>query len=317
VNRPEPRPARLLPAIAALVLAAATGQPRAAEEASGEAAGRPAGDATSPAASAGAADAGGAGPPGEAPLEWAQVGRDARYVYTRPLHLDRAGWSKVAWTLGAAGAAYLVRDEVREAVQRNRTEDLDRFLGAVRTMGKGVSVGAAALGFYISGTRRDSGYQRETALLLVESLTFALPIAGVSGRVLATERPFKGDSVQFLQGEGHSVSGDVTIATSLLAPIIDRHLRADADDTPRIRSWKRFGTWSLYGAAGVVALQRMNNDRHYLPDVILGYANGLTVGRLLVDARRGGPGWRRAGRPGRMRRVALEPIAGGLRIVWP
>lgn len=252
----------------------------------------------------------------EAPIGWAQAGRDARYVYTRPFHLDRDGWSKVAWTLGAAGATYLVRDEVREAAQRNRTEDFTRFLGGARTMGKGGSVAAAALGFYFAGRRLGSGYHKETAFLLVESMLYALPIAGVGGRLLATERPAKGDSIEFAQGEGHSVSGDVTIAASLLAPIIDRHLRAVEGDTPRVRSWKRFGTWALYGTAGLVALQRIDTDRHYLPDVVLGYANGLTVGRLLVDARRGGPGWRRGSEARAARRVWIEPDALGFRIVW-
>lgn len=288
------------------------------------------------------------GRPSEAPLGWRRVGRDARYVYTRPLHLDKSGWAKVGWTLGATGATYLIRDEVREAAQRNRSEGLDRTLSAARTMGKGWSVGAAALGFTIAGARLDSGYHKETALLLAESMVYALPIAAVSGRVLATERPFKGDSVEFLQGEGHSVSGDATIAASMLSPIIDRHLRPDPDDTPGARRWKRFGTWALYGTAGLVALQRINTDRHYLPDVVLGYANGLTIGRLVVDSARGGPEWRRRAREGgndgagddgamddgatdgegsvgrvyagasraATRRVRIEPMAGGVRIVW-
>src|SRR5207247_9495712 len=96
-----------------------------------------------------------------------------------------------------------------------------------------------------------------------------------------------------------------------LAPLLDRPLRGGAGDCRRMRFWRHCGAWGLYGTAGLTGLQRMERDRHWAPDVFLGYASGLGIGRLLVDSHRGGRGWRDA-----RGRVAFDFAPGGVRITW-
>jgi hypothetical protein len=250
------------------------------------------------------------GRPSDAPLEWRQVGRDARYVFGRPAHLDRAGWIKLGAVVGTTAALYLVRHDIRDWVQRNRTDSIDQFLDAARTMGKVATPVATSAGFAIVGKATDSEYDLETSTLILETLAFASAMAGVTQRVISTERPEDGDDIRWFHPDGHSVSGDVVVASSMLAPIIDRHLQVSIDDRRGVRFWKHFGTWGLYSTAGLTALQRINKDKHWAPDVFLGYAYGLGVGRMLVDSHRGGRRWRDRAR------VAFEFAPDSVRIIW-
>jgi membrane-associated phospholipid phosphatase len=251
----------------------------------------------------------------DAPLKWKQTGADAKYVFGRPAHLDGAGWAKLATGIGIGGALYAVRDDVRDFARDHYDETPGQVLDAARLMGRTATPLLVAAGFYAAGAIGGSAYRKETSIVVLENLFFASAITGVAQRVLATERPRQGDAIEwFGSGGGHSVSGDVTVAASMLAPIIDRHLLVDADDCGAVRGWKRFGAWSLYGTVGLVALQRIHSDAHYLPDVYFGYLNGLAVGRMIVDSRRGGRAWRDERRAHRAQ-VAFGPA--GVTIVWP
>jgi hypothetical protein len=254
------------------------------------------------------------GRPSEAPLTWGQVGADARYVFGRPAHLDGRGWVRLALAIGVGVSLYAVRDEAREFAQDHGSESVDQILDRARLMSRLATPLLVSGSFYLTGVARDSAYDKETSVLVLENLGYAAGITGVAQRVVATQRPRNGDDIEFFGGrEGHSVSGDVVLATSILAPIIERHLLPDDDDGKGVRFWKRFGAGALYGGAGLVALQRINVDAHWLPDVYFGYVCGLGVGKLLVDSRRGGRDWREERRG---RGVQTSVSASGISIVW-
>lgn len=331
------RPLRVLTTTFALLACGAVGGPLAAPAPSDDPAPGPAADAvlgTPPVGNAarGPRDS-------DAPLTWSQVGRDETYLFTRPAHLDRRGWERFSWAIGIGASLYLVRHDARDFVQDHRTGTIDNVLDDARTMGKVATPFVTAGAFYLVGLGRDSAKDKETATLLLETLGSSAAIAGTGQVVVASERPRDGDAVRFFGRDGHSVSGDVTVAASMLAPIVDRHLRVGPEDGTGKRFWKRFGTWALYSTAGLVALQRMDKDAHWLPDAYFGYVDGLCVGRMLVDARRGGRAWRERGegaaaeggpaedappgdaageprpRVGRGPEVDVSPA--GVRITWP
>jgi len=252
-------------------------------------------------------------PPADAPLDWKQIGRDAKYVFGRPANLDTAGWVRFGAGVGTGAALYLVRDEARDFALEHGDDHWDQLLDNARLMGRLATPLLAAGGFFLAGMARDSDHDRETAVVLLESVTYASFIAGVTNQVIASERPRDGDDVKLFGGNGHAVSLDVTIAASMLAPIIDRHLRVEADDSRAVRFWKHFGACGMYGTAGLTALQRMNEDAHWLPDVYFGYLNGLFVGRMVVDARRGG---REPGGDRPPSRVRMLPAPGGVRLIF-
>jgi hypothetical protein len=252
-------------------------------------------------------------PIADAPYGWRQVGDDFKYVFGRPAHLDRAGWQRFAWIVGTGVALYAVRKEARDFVLDHTNEGFNNILDGARTMGKLSTPLAVSLGYYLTGLARDSPYDKETSVMILENLGYAGMITGTMQYVFATDRPEYGDDINFFAQNGHSASGDVTIAASILSPVIERHLLVQPDDGRGVRFWKRFGAGALYGTAGLTALQRMALDKHWLPDVYFGYVNGLMVGKMLVDSHRGGREWREA----RRHRVEVDITPAGVRIAWP
>ena len=223
-------------------------------------------------------------------------------MFTRPLRLRGREWALPAVLAGGAGLLYVWRDEIRSEVQEHRTRSRDEFFQDARLTGKGVFVPALASVLAALGAARDSSREKQTALLLAESFAASAVYSAIGSFVLAAERPQEGESVRFLDTQGHGVSLDAALSASMIAPLERAYLRPRPGERPAARFWRRSGRALLYLAPALVAYQRLNQDKHWAPDAALGYATGLLSGRVLCS------GYERPGGP----RAHLS--AGGLRV---
>lgn len=218
------------------------------------------------------------------PFGLRQLGYDTRYLLTRPAHLDGRGAAKVAGAAGTAAALYFVRDDIREFFQDHRSGGRERLLKGTHTMGKGAFAPALALTSYLASFATHNDREKETSLLLLESMGFSVMFAGAGQFVLSSQRPEEGDRVRLLRTGGHGVSADAALAASVVAPLRRQYLVVRDGDGAWRRGLKRGAAGLLYAGAVLTAFQRIDQDKHWAPDAFLGTVVGLTVGEILCDA---------------------------------
>ena len=132
--------------------------------------------------------------------------------------------------------------------------------------------------------------------------------ASIGQFVLATERPEDGDAVYFFRTGGHGVSGDVAFAASIIPPLRRQYLRVKPGDTTGKKILKHSLSALLYSGMVFTALQRIDADKHWAPDVFLGMVTGLGVGRTLGEAHDKAEQQRS--------RLAFGVVPGGVAVMW-
>jgi len=237
-------------------------------------------DTPSPVASA--ASAGGSQV--EHPYGFRQIGLDTRYLVTRPAHLERNGIVKIALTAGTAGILFLYREDIRDWVQDHRNPERDTMLNQVRIMGKGAFAPSLALIAYGSSLITKNPREKETSVLLLESMGFTGAATGIGQAILASQRPTEGTDVNLFARRGHGVSGDAALAASVV-PILNRqYLTLRPGDSGGARFGKVSAAALLYAGAFLTGYQRVNSDAHWAPDAFLGLVTGFSVGQMLCDS---------------------------------
>ena len=230
---------------------------------------------------------------------------DLKFAARRPFELDAGGKRRAATTIWATYAAYAGRQAARDALwdgpDGHRIEAAET---ARDLLGKGLTAPLLAAGFGAASAFTHDERERRAAALLLESAAVSAVLAGAGSFAIASERPRDGDDVRFFRTGGHGVSLDTALAASIVSPIRRSYLMPREGESRGAALGRRTAVAALYAGAALVALQRMDSDAHWLPDVTLGLAAGLSSGSVLCDARGlRGP------------RVGLLP-AGGVGLSW-
>ena len=169
--------------------------------------------------------------------------------------------------LAAAGLAHPLDDDVREGFA-DTGKGVDRFFGPGKYMGLAVVQAGAAAGTWVVGryfmkpkqgegrTNKIShlGFDLLRANILTQALTYGVKYA------VRRDRP-TGECCSFPSGHA-----SVTFAT---ASVLERHLGYRA-------------AWPTFVIAGYVAASRLQDNRHFLSDVLFGAALGITSGWTVV-----------------------------------
>ena len=228
---------------------------------------------------------------------------DAGEILTAPVRWDGGDWLKVGITgVVVTGTALALDEPIREAAQRNRTSSRDDFATTIQRFGQEYSwvvMGA----FAVAGWGFDD---RTSRRVVVDALAASLIANGILTTTLKYSvgryRPEETTatwSAEPFSGHVSFPSGHTSQAFALAA-VVSSHYR---------QPWVRVTSFFI---AGCVGLARIQLNKHYASDVVLGAVIGTAVGGSVValnEKRRGAP-------PGP--RVTVMPLllpkGGGLQV---
>ena len=180
-------------------------------------------------------------------------------------------WWHGVVVLGGLSALMLLDHPSRDYFQRNRSTQSDDVAGALRHFGQPEVFGTVTLG--LLGAGLISGNDDVTRAGGRLAATLALAGATATGLKLGTGRPRPNESSDVdgfepFSGQDAMPSGHTTVAFALATAL--------SDDIHR--TWASVG---LYTIATGVGWSRMNDDKHWLSDVVAGAVVGVGSAKLV------------------------------------
>lgn len=202
----------------------------------------------------------------ELPVSVASLFPDS--VWTAP-HV--VGWDEALAVAGVISMTFLVDEPLERYLQRHRSNTSNDVAHAFRHMGQPEIYGTVSLGLIGGGLLAHRPNVTRAGGRLAVSLVLSAVELETIKRLTGRARPDSGLGAFHFDPLSHSEalpSGHATVAFTLAASL--------ADDIHR--PWATVG---LYTLATGTAYSRLNDNRHWLSDVALGAALGITTAKLV------------------------------------
>lgn len=199
---------------------------------------------------------------------------DARYALTSPLRWDKDDWITASIVAGVTGVFFVLDDDINEEVKNSRSSTTDSISDVFEPFGNSAFTLPAMMGFYIYGNLWDNEKAKRTALLAVESFLVTSLFTGTLKVVMGRTRPFDGVSADEFKGPTTSnnafPSGHTSSAFALATVVANEY-----EHIPLIAPLS-------YGIATMTGYSRLNDNKHWASDVVLGAALGYFTSKTIL-----------------------------------
>lgn len=203
--------------------------------------------------------------------------QDAADIFIAPGDFDSGDWLKVGGLVAIAAAAYTVDDDVRTWAQKWRTPEWDDLLAPGDWYGDGWWTSGLALGMYAGGLFSDDEWTRVTGRTLLQSQLYSMLAGQLIKLTVGRARPDMNEGKHSfnpfsLRNDYHSHPSGHSISSFAFSTTLSRRVGSVPFSV------------LLYALSGLTVLQRIEGDRHWLSDTIVGSVLGTVIGIAVVQA---------------------------------
>jgi len=205
--------------------------------------------------------------------------RDTKNVFTSPLHWQSSDWVKAGLATGITIGLYNFADQnVREEVQKNRSDFFDTFANGPRLLGDGLFILGSQSLLYVYGASTDNSKLKRATLLSLESYVISGGIIIIMKSIGQRHRPYKNDGSDQWDGPSLSLSNKSFpsghSASAFAVATVFASVYKDVKFVPVI----------CYSLASMAALSRVYDDVHWASDIFFGSVVGYFTAKSILKS---------------------------------